>query len=164
MVTKSDISFVIVNSYDRFHKLMKTWLFHISTGGARSGNEFRNYDKLKCKINRDSVLHCLYVCSFVVPYATLRLAALFWQWQWQWQWINFIAMHYIKNTEFHAESFIIIGTIWDIVHQSHTWQKGLEAKAYVPQYLLYNVTWKGARKKNNGAGSALCYTLLPCNK
>ena len=22
---------------------------------------------------------------------------------------------------------------------SHTWQKGLEAKAYVPQYLLYNV-------------------------
>ena len=69
------------------------------------------------------------------------------QWQWQWQWINFIAMHYIKNTEFHAESFTIIGTIWDIVHQSHTWQKGLEAKAYVPQYLLYNVIWKGARKK-----------------
>ena len=25
--------------------------------------------------------------------------------------------------------------------------KGLEAKAYVPQYLLYNVIWKGARKK-----------------
>ena len=29
----------------------------------------------------------------------------------------FIAMHYIKNAEFHAESLIIIGTIWDIVHQ-----------------------------------------------
>ena len=53
--------------------------------------------------------------------------------QWQWQWLNFIAMHYINNTEFHAQSFIIIGTIWDIVHQSHTWQKGLEAMAYVPQ-------------------------------
>ena len=31
--------------------------------------------------------------------------------------------------------------------ESHTWQNGLEAKAYVPQYLLYNVIWKGARKK-----------------
>ena len=58
-------------------------------------------------------------------------------------------MHYIKNTEIHAESFIIIGTIWDIVHQSHTWQKGRKAMAYVPQYLLYNVIWKGARKKIN---------------
>ena len=25
--------------------------------------------------------------------------------------------------------------------ESHTWQKGLEAKADVPQYLLYNVIW-----------------------
>ena len=33
--------------------------------------------------------------------------------------------------------------------ESHTWQKGLEAKAYVSQYLLYNVIWKGARKQTN---------------
>ena len=68
-------------------------------------------------------------------------------------------MHYIKNTEFHAESFIIIGTIWDIVHQSHTRQKGLEAKAYVPQYLLYNVIWKGARKKQKKKWCRFCSLL-----
>ena len=69
-------------------------------------------------------------------------------------------MHYIKNTEFHAELFIIIGTIWDIVHQRVIHGKrGLEAMAYVPQYLLYIVIWKGARKKNNGAGSIYTYAL-----
>ena len=36
----------------------------------------------------------------------------------------FLAMHYIKDTEFHAELFIIIDTIWDILHQSVIHGKG----------------------------------------
>ena len=51
-------------------------------------------------------------------------------------------MHYIKNTECHA----VIHHYWYNLRystsESHTWQKGQEAMAFVPQYLLYNVIWK----------------------
>ena len=43
--------------------------------------------------------------------------------------------------------------------ESHTWQKGLEAMAYVPQYLLYNVIWKGARKTKTKQWCRFCSSL-----
>ena len=74
-------------------------------------------------------------------------------------------MHYINNAAF---SHIVIHHYWCNLKystsESHAWQKGLEAMAYVPQYLLYNIISKGAKKKINSAGPTLCYTLLPCNK
>ena len=67
--------------------------------------------------------------------------------QWQWQWTSFIAMHYIKNIAF---IHIVIHHYWYnwrySTSESYAWQKGLEAMAYVPQYLLYNVISKGDRK------------------
>ena len=70
-------------------------------------------------------------------------------------------MHYIKNTAF---IHIVIHHYWYnwryTTSESYTWQKGLEAMAYVPQYLLYNVISKGARKTNKQNQQCRFYSLL----
>ena len=63
--------------------------------------------------------------------------------------IHIVIHHYLYNWRYSTSD-------------SHAWQRGLEAMAYVPHYLLYNVISMGARKKTNKINSATVFAIHSC--
>ena len=103
-----------------------------------------------------------YACQIGVKSLVLHEHICYWQWQWQG--ISFIVMHHIQNTAFHTRScsYYYCFHLICLTSDNHTWQKGLEIMAHVPQYLLYNAMSKGARKQTKSTVQAQYIAVHSC--
>ena len=114
---------------------LTTCLLHV---GPPFGNRFLN-TSWAVGLTYWIVYLQFWILTYAIIYVLIHHIVIWlylWQWKWQWQWQNI----YCQVTQFHltVHNKVCINQITNIQHDLLiqwliTWQRGLEAIAYVPQ-------------------------------